>query len=351
MNRILKKIHTKHTLGKTRVKKIFRKTLALLLAAAMLASLVPALTPPVYAAAGVPLIIAPPSDATYSKNAPARFSVSAVSPDGGSLTYQWYISIAYDRQQDAPNVTGKTAITTQSVPLTNDANTSGATSAVLLTKTPTFSDAAAHKYYYYWCEVTNHKFENGAMVPSVPNVSYLATVKVVNRTLPDHLVLGDLEDFEDKPHLSVKAIDTYWPIAKYPNRWNSTTNEIATSLSHDAAVVGKAFDINLHNTFRAGWIENWTDEEIAAHGTYSMEIAPYFSATAYQEIATVPRKIYEWGFDHAARRSGQTDIMAQIIGPAINAESDYGQYTASETNYWNRVSASTNSMLVTDPRF
>jgi gliding motility-associated-like protein len=59
------------------------------------------------------------------------------------------------------------------------------------------------------------------------------------------------------------------------------------------------------------------------------------SSSLFQEIATVPGKIYEWSFDHAARvTSGdKTEGLGLVIGPTINEPSDY----AGVTDRWGRT--------------
>jgi hypothetical protein len=276
-----------------------------------------------------PQITKQPENGTFAKGATVRFYVNASSTDGGYLTYEWFRSERFPSPLGNPNGTDKTTVTAT--------NHSEGTRATLTTTAPNVAG-----YYYYRAVITNHK--NG-LTESVE--SRIVEAKVVDKNLSPTLVLGDFEDFVGVGKtaindIGVRAIVNYWPSTIYPFTWNSTINEEHAndrgSASDNKNGVGKTFDIQIHNTWRG-------DGKLSdgKHGKYSIEIAPFYAASAYQEIATVPGKIYEWSFDHACRSSSRSpDVMALIIGPAINEESDYGKYLSGEPNYWNKVNAATN---------
>jgi uncharacterized repeat protein (TIGR02543 family) len=274
-------------------------------------------------AAEPPQITKQPVGGTSAKQASVRFYLSAASTDGGYLTYQWYRSGKFNAPVGNPNGVGKITI------LANSPTPTG-TSATLTTTAP-----ATAGYYYYWVVITNHKDGETAATESA-----IVEMEVVNKLLPSHIVLGDFENFEGP--VGVNAISNYWPLNKYQFAWNSTVNEYrGIDRGQPSQGVGKMFDLQPHNVWRSGLTGG-------QYGTYSIEIAPFRAASAYQEIATVSGKIYEWSFDHACRNPNLTpDIMALIIGPAINGAGDYGRYEKRETNYWNKVNASTSPTTFT----
>ncbi len=67
---------------------------------------------------------------------------------------------------------------------------------------------------------------------------------------------------------------------------------------------------------------------------YVVELNPDQPSSLYQEIATVPGKIYEWSLDHAPRegRPASANIMAVVIGPAMNSFDDYESVGLTGTN-------------------
>ncbi|MDR2672597.1 MAG: Ig-like domain repeat protein [Coriobacteriales bacterium] len=287
-----------------------------------------------------------PADSVYSEAASGRFYVRASSIDGGYLSYQWYRSQAYDAPQnktqnaDAIKATGTAFTADNPDPILK----ADGTKSTLDFTTPTVE---ATTYYYYWTTVTNHVDSNGNDTTTDPGeTNYLdsgiAEVKVVNKTLSPSLVLGDFESFANIG-VGVRPIVDYWPSSTYPFAWNSTVNENHGGNRSNNNGIGKVFDINPHGTWRTGL-------EDGKHGTYSIEIAPFYAASAYQEIATVPGKIYEWSFDHACRYSAKSpDVMALIIGPAVNDKNEYGKYVSNEPDYWNTLKASTTPTQFTPP--
>jgi hypothetical protein len=115
-----------------------RRILSAALAAVMVLTLTPVTSPQgaVFAedpaSAAPPSILRQPADATYAENATARFYVSASSPEGGLLTYQWYRSGPFATKYTNPNGDDSAAITGAGTVI---ANSDSATITVLTTKT------------------------------------------------------------------------------------------------------------------------------------------------------------------------------------------------------------------------
>jgi hypothetical protein len=259
-----------------------------------------------------PVIARQPARATCAENATARFYVNAYSTDGGYLTYQWYRSQSFDVPQTVETVI-KAGATTEG------------TAATLITTTPAVSDT---EYYYYWVEITNHKDGQSAV-----EVSALAQAKIVDRTLEDHIINGDFTQVVDPDGSGPKTVvwDTpnSWgvhPIDRIPG-WE-TTHAPSSSSSALKLYAGKQIEIQFVNGGTA------VDHTTAGHGPGGSNVAPFYIAelsagmfsSIYQDVATVPGKIYEWSLDHCAiSNSGNTpDVMAVIIGSAINSSADYG---------------------------
>jgi hypothetical protein len=145
------------------MKPLVKKSISCLLALAMLAAMVPALSPPLTAYAeevtSTILITKQPADGVFAQSAPLRLYVQADSNTGGFLSYQWY-------QGEDP--TDATLIT-------------GQTSATLSATTP----ATAGTYYYY-CQVS--------MAGAASVDTRVAAVKVVDRTLETQLMNGDYQE-------------------------------------------------------------------------------------------------------------------------------------------------------------
>jgi hypothetical protein len=260
-----------------------------------------------------------PTDSTYSAEAAARLYVRADAPDGGYLSYEWHRSQAYDAPQDKNNANIKTeGASTFSTGNEDDASLAAdGTKSVLDFTTPAVDETT---YYYYWVTVTNHFDSNGDGTISGTGEtserdSGLAEVKVVARTLFTSVRHGDFSYTNGNE----SPLTTYPPSQGY---WNTT---------HYGT---KILETNTANAY----IGNGSNSRVA-------ELSAVNESSIYQEVATVPGKIYEWSLDHAAKNNSLTtsykdvpDVMAVLIGPAINAESDY--MDMSVTDYWNKTSAS-----------
>ncbi|MDR1954064.1 MAG: hypothetical protein LBQ21_06290 [Clostridiales Family XIII bacterium] len=275
--------------------------------------------------AAQPKISRNPSASTFSKNADARFYVNASSNDGGYLTYQWHISKPYADPVDGVNQ-GDSNIDND---IKNDPGASliaDGTKYVLTTKTP---DVSATTYYYYWVTVTNNKDFNGDGDTDDSGErasldSAFSETKVVNRTLFTSVQYGDFEAYT-----TAKLTDGWYGILRnfHPSQgfWNTT---------HEGTPDGREWSTGKQLEIGSAYVTN------GGNRTRQAELSAFSSSTIYQEIATVPGKIYEWSIDHAARteRVSDTnpDVVAVVVGPAINAETDYDDMGV--TNYWNKVS-------------
>ncbi|MDR1065133.1 MAG: hypothetical protein LBL25_02060, partial [Oscillospiraceae bacterium] len=306
-----------------------RRALSLALAAALTLGLAPAFTPgsqppgilsaPAALAAGaaVPRIQLQPADSTYALGAQARFYVRAMSPDGGYLSYQWYMSYKEDD--------GGTEIP-------------GATSSVLATDAPN-----APGTYYYWAEITNTLSEGATATVT----SAKAITKVVNRTLPTHVINGDMEYWRyDGDHAGIYvgqqfwshyssdawgglAIDANYSAETKLNGW-STTHDVKNEHSnrynsYPTPSVG-TFQVNKVN----GTTANGYKVSAGVNGEFIMELGNGVRSSIYQDVATVPGKIYEWSLWYG-NYGTQSNVMSVVIGPAINSSDDY---TGTEGSKW-----------------
>jgi hypothetical protein len=315
-----------------------------------------------------------PAGATYSENANARFYVNAYSTNSGYLTYKWFCSAPFD------NPVSTTGTYTPAETATIKA---GATpllegvAATLITTTPTVDDT---KYYYYWVEITNVKDGDTCSIESA-----FAQTKIVNRELPDHITNGDFSTVYAFPGTGVAGNPMIWGDYGRPTTggWFTTVAQIhlpnwkttdyyvgfyeiggvtyPTSSIPGFGDVRQSFQVFCLNKQPFGYRVNNFSEMIAdpvnpvlvtvtdpvtatvpgdqvhmevytKHGDRggdtgnfgAIELSNSYPSSVYQEIATVPGKIYEWSLDHTARRSLNTDIAAVVMGAAINEQSELG---------------------------
>ncbi|MDR1825760.1 MAG: FG-GAP-like repeat-containing protein [Bifidobacteriaceae bacterium] len=304
----------------------------------------------------------PTEQSTYAKNTTLRLNVQAESTDGSALTYQWKWSTSADKS-NAANVTGLDGSDTR---------------AVLTATTPSSAGT-----YYYWAEVT---------AGDVTAPSNVGKVVVVDKTLADSLSNGDFEEFvSTTTGVSVPAPLGYqggtWDgkgtsngnvtvsgsysggalngknifIEREESFLSGATNAVASAwfhpetnvvgwhTTHDSKYSNTNFNTTLYGLIPGSIIQispeyNYTHTSEEGYGGWSdehhfvAELAADKNSSLYQEIATVPGKVYEWSLDHASTLWGTgtniDNIMAVVIGPAINSEADY----AGGTDYWNKAS-------------
>jgi hypothetical protein len=257
------------------------------------------------APAAAPQFTQHPADSTYAKGANARFYVRAASTDGGYLSYQWHRSRAYENP--VANVATDSAVQ-DDIKKTGGDEPDG-TSSVLTTTAP--GDVAKTTYYYYWVSVTNHKDTNNDgdatdVGEATTSDSALAQVKVVNRTLFTSVLHGNFEYVSS--YSADYSVEVYKPSDGY---WDTT---------------------HLYNN-KPKILEIGTRSNYGVGSTMMAELSSYNASSIYQEIATVPGKIYEWSLDHYGRVNAGQQVMAVIIGPAINEQSDYQNFAVT-TNRW-----------------
>jgi hypothetical protein len=313
----------------------------------------------------------PVAASTHAKSASLMLYVQALPRDEGALTYQWY----------GTTEPGAAVATATSISEIN-----GGTSFTLNTTTP--EEAGV---YYYYCVVKN---TNGTATSEVQ--SEITTVTIINKSLYPQLMNGGFQDFWDfngytvdgtsgnadqdlglspkrKPStgtgfaLPPVAADvdnsgaSYQKGIKYWNTTHANTN--------DSYSAGKVTQLMAANGFGNGnnYLDTvWTapNGNVIRHNDYydPNNLGPNFTASGttykvyrdfylvvelcadqssslYQEVATVPGKIYEWSICHALRSTTTGDVVSVVIGPAINSASDYhtptDKFGNAVTSRWN----------------
>ncbi|MDR0864614.1 MAG: IPT/TIG domain-containing protein [Candidatus Symbiothrix sp.] len=312
-----------------------------------------------FAQTALPPIITKPPVATsiHARSAALMLYVQALPRDEGALTYRWY------------------STTTPLTPSPDDDTLVG-TSFTLNTTTPN----AAGTYYYY-CVVTN---TNGTATSSVE--TGITTVTVINKSLYPQLMNGGFQEYYDFDGKTAGGVDmtytsltqasafalppvaatvdnadnaTYQRGLKY---WN-TTHAYKNNNSYDD---GKAAQIMICQSLGSSstYLDTeWTNQygELIKHNAYYdpdhlgpsagstiyrdryfvSELCADQGSSLYQEVATVPGKIYEWSICHAPRGTTATggDIVSVVIGTAINEQSDY---STGVTMQWGKGNQTTN---------
>jgi uncharacterized repeat protein (TIGR02543 family) len=247
---------------------------------------------PLSAAAADPVITRPPAGATYSAGAKARFYVNASSTDGGYLTYQWYRSQEFSAPQT--NETDKKA---GAIALGD--------SATLITTTP-IPTVPGTKYFYYWVEITNNKADGDTKTIE----STIVQAKIVDRTLHTELMEGNFE---------ITSNGASTPLGPY---WNTThdghTSDDLAGHTGNTNLPRKVLEVYPASTYNTTGNNTSKVAELSAH----------VASSIYQEIATVPGRIYEWSLDHGARNNGGSNpqVLAVVIGTAINMRPDYSDF-------------------------
>lgn len=268
-----------------------RLALAIALALALVAGLAPFLSRAsapeqayaANAANSAVVITHQPVGGTFASGATVRLYVQASSPTDGLLAYQWYRSASNSTAAGSP-ISGATSSVCDNVP------------------------ASAGTYYYY-AEVRD---ASGSTA-----VSRTAQVVVGSGSLGTSVENGD---FESAGNPTTNA----WYRQKVPY-WNTTHYFPNAGGLHD----GNIFELN-RATEKYGITQD--------RGNWSAELSADRRSTLYQEVATVPGKIYQWSLEHAARVSNVgvgrgVDTMALVIGPATNRRYSGGTTTSSGTYY------------------
>jgi hypothetical protein len=293
-------------------------------------------------------------------NATARFSVNAYSVNGGYLEYQWYRSKAFAAPVSSSGVYTEAeinAIKSGATPL------SGGVAATLITVTPKVTGT---QYYYYWVKISNSSSGESNFVESVP-----AQAKIIGRTLPDHIVNGDMEYWRSTPVANPKRDGPFYSMGGKDKKGNTfqfhgwlaswhgePTGNYEGYPAYYPNEAGATFVSDAHYDAGNGWYTtHWKYSSTGAtgnllpygiieagsaadyllpvegHDWYVIELGAKSRSNIYQDIATVHGKIYEWSLDHSARpNTGNPQKIAVIIGNNINEKGDYG---AGITNRWN----------------
>ncbi|MDR1710319.1 MAG: FIVAR domain-containing protein [Propionibacteriaceae bacterium] len=283
----------------------------------------------------------PIAHSTYSKSATMRLSVQAEDTGGQVLAYQWKWSPS-DKLSEAQPVVGIDGSDTQSVLTVTTPSTPGT--------------------YHYWVEIT---------AGDQTAHSDSAEVVVVDRTLEKELTNGDFQEFGgqlDNPWqtgawvYAAADIRFRWNLAKlkpgeglsqhyadlgeYLPHWNTThyasgAYQKVVELQNPTTVYSNVSGSGLQTEGHADDARTDAEKEYTAHVPLIAELSAEARSSIYQDIATVPGKVYEWSLDHASEYAGGAmnymDALAVIIGPAINTPSDYGQGVTArwqETGVW-----------------
>jgi len=310
---------------------------------------------------------------TYAKNATIRLYVQATSVDNGYLTYQWKYSTSSMK--------------------TNPVVIAEGTKATLTTTSP-----ATAGTYYYWAEVTNHSNGTTATIDSnlaevtvVDRELYdsiqhgdFEDYRVYDTTLyyvPMYSVIGKTKyNFSGTINIQVtstisadikqalgavnNAVPTtgsyfiYTADSGLSDNGKKIVGVFAGSATSPGFLPSDGYWDTTHYSASASEFKG-IETEPGVHymngknaGTFITDNAsePYYNgrtqndsivaelsawskSSLFQEIATVPGKIYEWSLDHGARST--TEIIAVVIGPAINNEADYAEMGI--TNRWQTV--------------
>jgi hypothetical protein len=305
-----------------------------------------------------------PSDSTYSEQATGRFYVRADSIDDGYLSYEWHRSAAYDAPQDKTASAAAIKATAQEFTTDNaDASLKADGTKSVLDFTTSSVDATA--YYYYWATVTNHVDSNGdGDTNDSGETNYLdsglAEAKVVDRAMKlsaemydsyqylyPELQNGDFSALNTNDNYSINVV----PNASGFPSFGWQTTHYATLSGYTPRCIeirgnGRAESNNGGNSNEDigytsyGFDPNRDELKSYQHGAYA-ELSAAAYSSIFQEIATIPGKIYEWSLDHITRPpngNDRPDVMAVVIGASLNSAEDYG----STTSYYNKYNASTN---------
>lgn len=229
-----------------------------------------------------------PVGGTFASDSPVRLYVQASSTSGGLLTYQWY---------------------------RNTANTTSGGEAVGNGTSICDDTPASAGTYYYYAVVTDKGSGKTA-------TSSTAKVEIASRTLASELGNGDFSQasyaYAVEGNKSNIYNDPYWTGYTQIPSWNTTEYRASSSNPRTIQrIVSSAFQTSNGKPD--------SDTNIGA------ELSGNMQSCLYQEIATIPGKLFSWSLKHSARSTrwgSSTDVMAVVIGPAVEGVDDYASYTA-----------------------
>ncbi|MDR3295487.1 MAG: hypothetical protein LBT26_06630 [Clostridiales Family XIII bacterium] len=304
--------------------------------------------------ASAPAISHQPGNATFARSATLRLYVNASSVDGGYLTYQWYRSAMYGSPVAGQGGDGGLTDGQKDTIAAGAAAIPDAADATLTVTSP-----AAEGFYYYWCEITNHLDIDGdsradGADETAAIRSAFAAAKIISRAskaaaekydtyqyLYPSLQNGDFSILNQTAGL---AVDIVADGTGFPGYGWQTTHYHATPGGRDIEVRGNAnlTDVYPTNAYTGYGFREQDELLPSQHGVFC-ELSAFAYSSIFQEISTVPGKIYEWSIDHITRppypdASGNNpDVLAVVVGASINEAADYG----STVSYYNKDSAST----------
>ena len=251
-----------------------------------------------------------PVGGTFAKGSPVRLYVRASSSLGGLLTYEWH------RSTDGTASDDDAAVGTGSI----------------CDDTP-----ASNGTYFYYVVVSDAK--TGQAV-----TSSMAKVEVMSRSLETALGNGDFSQASYEYAVQGNTTDIqaspYWTGYTQIPYWNTT--ECRTGDRYPRTIQRV-----VSSAFQSSNQRPTSDTNVGA------ELAGNMESCLYQEIATIPGKLFSWSLKHSARSSiywnggkvpaGTLDVMAVVIGPTVEGTSDYASYTSeypygqNDTGYLNGV--------------
>lgn len=273
-----------------------RRVLSVFLAIVLAAGLVPVVPmlaepDPAYAegaANSTVTITHRPVGGTFALGATTRLYVQASSSSGGLLTYQWYRNTTNVASGGDPVGDGSSIC--DDVP-----------------------DQAG--VYYYYVVVSD---AGGATA-----TSNVAQVVVEPDSLPAELTNGD---FETEPSSGTPQDSSWYMWEEYPS-WDTThwgEGSTTGAFYHKKSIQASAPEKLLNAS------------QDAKYGRHSAELCADSLSALYQEVATVPGKLFPWSLDHAATYTANVsgdDVMAVVIGPALTDEESSGLGYAPAATY------------------
>ena len=224
-----------------------------------------------------PIITSHPLGATLSVGASHNLTVSASSPDGGSLSYQWY-------RNTVNSTLGGTAV--------------GANS-------PDYAPATATVgAFYYYVTVTNTNSNASGNKTAAVTSQVAAVVVNIGDSLPIDWVLKAGANSRANTISEAREVHTYKFIAPVSGTYTfSSTNKSATLIYLDPYLYNSAGAL-LHYFLDGGIGFNFT-YSLNAGETYYLKLDAYSGTGAYTVILTVPA--IEWAL--AAGVESKTGVI------------------------------------------
>lgn len=265
------------------------------------------------------------SDATYQRG--VREYVTAASPDGGVLTYAWFINKTDAYLDGTDNATTGTFGDNDAGDGNSDYigsyGSQSASSNILIATTPT----EVGKYYTY-VEITN-TLENGdsqtirskrttldVRENLYQNKVTQGTKPANNKVIPDHMIFP--------PHNEDSQADG--------NKMNYRTSKeyLDSTLFYLKTVVGPPIGVYAVNDVN----EAQYQMEGGSLWNNSYDLFTVGNSSKFEDISTIPGKIYEYSFNHFTGDTGKTDkdFISFTVTKSKLAASDYASTIVNR--YW-----------------